>query len=147
MGPKIHISKQHERNSVLDAISSLKRASGIPDLPRKQDEYMSTIKSSGLGQKFIEPLREVFSTSETDGAVYNIYTVDAESAELLGELLHSINPSRSVSGSKNNSYEGRELEGGGYQFSIFIQCGREPRFLAEIEKMTKRLIAPAKRHR
>ncbi len=145
MGIRVHANKRGERKSVLKAIGSLKRALLIPDVAGIQDSYESTVKASGLVRGFFAPLREEFSSSMNDGAVYRIYTPDAESAELLGNLLHSASLSGLRPGRMNSAtIMENEIKDRGFQLSIFIQSGRETRFLSEIEKLIKRLIAPTK---
>ncbi len=114
----------------LDAVSSLKRAFGIPNHPTKRDEFKRV---------------DVWDPE------CHIYTADAASAELLGELLYriavtpkgaafydSIRPRVSV----RDSIKVQPVPEGGYEASMWVSVPEK--FSEKVYNIIEKHIAPDK---
>jgi len=118
------------QKEALTAVSSLKRILGIPHHPTKRDEFMQ---------------------DELHNPICHIYTPDAQSAELLGELLYRIAvmpkgaayyDSNHPGHSQRDTIRVQPLEDGGYDSSMRVL--QPERFAAKIKKVIAKHIAPEK---
>lgn len=116
-----------ETNKALAAISTLKRATGVQNHPTKKDEFAEIPRNQ-----------------------LRIYSLDQESAELIGELLYrygngkraafyDAHPERSTI---RDSIEVKPLRGGGYVTLMQIYHPRH--FSEKLSKMTEKFVAPDK---
>lgn len=116
-----------ETNKALAAVSTLKRATGIPNHPSKMDEFAEI------------PRNQI-----------RIYTPSQESADLIGEILfrygngkraafYDAQPERSTI---RDSIRVEPLDQGGFVTSMQIFHPRH--FSEKISKMTEKFVAPDK---